>query len=54
MREPDPLADELARLLAEGFRAFKLGWGPFGRVSAAAGRGDRARARARPSGRTSR
>jgi L-alanine-DL-glutamate epimerase-like enolase superfamily enzyme len=34
MRQPDPLAEELARLLAQGFRAFKLGWGPFGRVSA--------------------
>jgi L-alanine-DL-glutamate epimerase-like enolase superfamily enzyme len=34
MREPEPLADELARLMAQGFRAFKLGWGPFGRVSA--------------------
>jgi D-galactarolactone cycloisomerase len=35
MREPEPLADELARLLEQGFRAFKLGWGPFGRVNAA-------------------
>lgn len=35
MREPESLADELARLLDQGFRAFKLGWGPFGRVSAA-------------------
>jgi L-alanine-DL-glutamate epimerase-like enolase superfamily enzyme len=35
MREPDALAAHLERLLAEGFRAFKLGWGPFGRVSAA-------------------
>jgi L-alanine-DL-glutamate epimerase-like enolase superfamily enzyme len=35
MREPDALAEHLERLLAEGFRAFKLGWGPFGRVSAA-------------------
>ena len=34
MREPGPLADELERLMAEGFRAFKLGWGPFGRVDA--------------------
>jgi L-alanine-DL-glutamate epimerase-like enolase superfamily enzyme len=33
MREPEPLADELERLLEEGFGAFKLGWGPFGRVS---------------------
>jgi L-alanine-DL-glutamate epimerase-like enolase superfamily enzyme len=35
MREPEALADELERLMAQGFRAFKLGWGPFGRVSAA-------------------
>ena len=31
MREPEPLADELRGLLQSGFRAFKLGWGPFGR-----------------------
>jgi len=35
MQQPEPLADELARLLEQGFRAFKLGWGPFGRESAA-------------------
>ena len=35
MREPDELAAHLERLVAEGFRAVKLGWGPFGRVSAA-------------------
>jgi D-galactarolactone cycloisomerase len=35
MREPEPLTAELERLMAEGFRAFKLGWGPFGRVSGA-------------------
>jgi L-alanine-DL-glutamate epimerase-like enolase superfamily enzyme len=35
MREPGPLVDELERLIAAGFHAFKLGWGPFGRVSAA-------------------
>ncbi|MFL5675005.1 MAG: mandelate racemase/muconate lactonizing enzyme family protein [Chloroflexota bacterium] len=35
MREPDALADHLASLVADGFHAFKLGWGPFGRVSAA-------------------
>ena len=45
MREPEPLADELERLLAEGFRAFKLGWGPFGRVSAAMDEAIVARAR---------
>jgi len=33
MREPDALAVELEGLMASGFRAFKLGWGPFGRVS---------------------
>jgi L-alanine-DL-glutamate epimerase-like enolase superfamily enzyme len=31
MDEPEPLADHLARLKAQGFRAFKIGWGPFGR-----------------------
>lgn len=35
MQEPERLADELAGLLDQGFRAFKLGWGPFGRVSSA-------------------
>ena len=35
MREPEPLAAELERLTGAGFRAFKLGWGPFGRVSPA-------------------
>jgi L-alanine-DL-glutamate epimerase-like enolase superfamily enzyme len=34
MREPEALASELEGLMAAGFRAFKLGWGPFGRVSA--------------------
>lgn len=33
MQEPGPLADHLLRLKEEGFRAFKIGWGPFGRVS---------------------
>lgn len=33
MQEPEPLADHLLRLKQEGFRAFKIGWGPFGRVS---------------------
>jgi D-galactarolactone cycloisomerase len=31
MREPKALAEQLAGLQAEGFRAFKIGWGPFGR-----------------------
>ena len=35
MDQPGPLADHLARIQAQGFRAFKMGWGPFGRVSAA-------------------
>jgi L-alanine-DL-glutamate epimerase-like enolase superfamily enzyme len=33
MQEPSPLADHLARLKGQGFRAFKIGWGPFGRRS---------------------
>jgi len=33
MDEPEPLAEYLLRLKAQGFRAFKMGWGPFGRVS---------------------
>jgi L-alanine-DL-glutamate epimerase-like enolase superfamily enzyme len=33
MEEPAALADHLTKLKAEGFRAFKIGWGPFGRVS---------------------
>jgi L-alanine-DL-glutamate epimerase-like enolase superfamily enzyme len=35
MRPPEQLAQELARIKAEGFRAFKIGWGPFGKESAA-------------------
>ena len=31
MQEPGPLADRLAELKQQGFRAFKIGWGPFGR-----------------------
>lgn len=33
MDEPEPLAEHLRRLKAQGFRAFKIGWGPFGRRS---------------------
>ncbi|HRW04842.1 MAG TPA: mandelate racemase/muconate lactonizing enzyme family protein [Caldilineaceae bacterium] len=33
MEEPAALADHLTQLKEEGFRAFKIGWGPFGRVS---------------------
>ncbi|MFN0114262.1 MAG: mandelate racemase/muconate lactonizing enzyme family protein [Paracoccaceae bacterium] len=35
MEEPDRMGDALAPFVAQGFRAFKIGWGPFGR------RGDR-------------
>lgn len=33
MDEPDRLAEHLKAVLAHGFRAFKIGWGPFGRKS---------------------
>ena len=33
MQEPEQLADELSRLKELGWRAFKIGWGPFGKVS---------------------
>ena len=33
MREPERMADELLPVKAQGFRAFKIGWGPFGRHS---------------------
>jgi len=33
MEEPSALAEHLAQLKEEGFRAFKIGWGPFGRVN---------------------
>jgi len=33
MREPELLAEHLVQLKEEGFRAFKIGWGPFGRHS---------------------
>lgn len=33
MQEPEPLAAHLLQLKAQGFNAFKIGWGPFGRVS---------------------
>jgi L-alanine-DL-glutamate epimerase-like enolase superfamily enzyme len=35
MVEPGPLAENLLALKAQGFRAFKIGWGPFGRRDAA-------------------
>ncbi|MGH2559801.1 MAG: mandelate racemase/muconate lactonizing enzyme family protein, partial [Thermomicrobiales bacterium] len=34
MDQPEPLTEHLLRIKAQGFRAFKMGWGPFGRVSA--------------------
>lgn len=33
MQQPAPLADHLLSVKAQGFRAFKIGWGPFGRHS---------------------
>src|SRR3954464_8436913 len=35
MEEPARLAARLAQIKALGFRAFKIGWGPFGRKNAA-------------------
>ena len=35
MDQPGPLTEHLLRVQAQGFRAIKMGWGPFGRVSAA-------------------
>jgi len=34
MEEPKPLAERLRTIKAQGFRAFKIGWGPFGRSDA--------------------
>ena len=34
MDQPEPLRDRLLAIKAQGFRAFKIGWGPFGRCSA--------------------
>jgi L-alanine-DL-glutamate epimerase-like enolase superfamily enzyme len=34
MQQPKPLADHLVAIKAQGFRAFKIGWGPFGRDNA--------------------
>ncbi len=33
MQEPSALSEHLTELMAQGFRAFKIGWGPFGRRS---------------------
>jgi L-alanine-DL-glutamate epimerase-like enolase superfamily enzyme len=35
MQQPALLADQLLAVKAQGFRAFKIGWGPFGRSSPA-------------------
>ena len=35
MDEPAPLQNHLLAIKAQGFRAFKIGWGPFGRRNAA-------------------
>lgn len=35
MREPERMRDELLPVKAQGFRAFKIGWGPFGKKSSA-------------------
>ena len=35
MQEPGPLADHLLQIKQQGFRAFKIGWGPFGRRTSA-------------------
>jgi L-alanine-DL-glutamate epimerase-like enolase superfamily enzyme len=34
MEQPKPLAARLRGIKAKGFRAFKIGWGPFGKVDA--------------------
>ena len=34
MDRPEPLRELLLRIMAQGFRAIKMGWGPFGRVDA--------------------
>lgn len=33
MDQPEPLRDHLLEVRGQGFRAIKIGWGPFGRVS---------------------
>jgi len=35
MDQPEPLVEHLDQIAEQGFKAFKMGWGPFGRVSAA-------------------
>ena len=31
MQEPEPLSEHLHAVRGQGFQAFKIGWGPFGR-----------------------
>ena len=33
MDQPAPLTEQLHRIVERGFRTFKIGWSPFGRVS---------------------
>jgi L-alanine-DL-glutamate epimerase-like enolase superfamily enzyme len=33
MQQPVPLVEHLQKVKAQGFKAFKIGWGPFGRCS---------------------
>jgi L-alanine-DL-glutamate epimerase-like enolase superfamily enzyme len=33
MQQPEPLAEQIGQIKAHGFRAFKIGWGPFGKQS---------------------
>ncbi|MGW0228091.1 mandelate racemase/muconate lactonizing enzyme family protein [Actinopolymorpha singaporensis] len=47
MDEPAPLAEELERLAGQGFRAYKIGWGPFGRGGATTAQDERIVAAAR-------
>src|SRR5205085_10775506 len=35
MREPEEMAEQLQPVKAQGFRAFKIGWGPFGKRTVA-------------------
>ena len=35
MQEPAAMAEHLLAVKAQGFTAFKIGWGPFGRTNAA-------------------
>src|ERR1700716_4459744 len=39
MREPEQMSDALLPVREQGFRAFKIGWGPFGKKDAATDEG---------------